>query len=66
MPSTRDPDGINVKVFEDVDDSDKVRSDIEILDKFDALPGIQALKKAAIERCLRKPSRAPRAGAVQD
>jgi SAM-dependent methyltransferase len=24
---------------------------LEILDKFDALPGIQALKKAAIERC---------------
>lgn len=51
MPSTTDPGGINVRVFEDVDDSDKVRSYIEILDKFDALPGIQALKKAAIERC---------------
>jgi ubiquinone/menaquinone biosynthesis C-methylase UbiE len=51
MPSTRDPGGINVKIFEDVDDSDKLRSYIEILDKFDALPGIQALKKAAIERC---------------
>jgi ubiquinone/menaquinone biosynthesis C-methylase UbiE len=51
MPSTRDPGGINVKVFEDVDDSDKVRSYLKILDKFDALPGIQALKIAAIERC---------------
>jgi ubiquinone/menaquinone biosynthesis C-methylase UbiE len=51
MPSTRDPGGINVKIFEDVDDSDMLRSYLEILDKFDALPGIQALKKAAIERC---------------
>jgi hypothetical protein len=31
MPSTRDPGGINVKIFEDVDDSDKLRSYIEIL-----------------------------------
>jgi hypothetical protein len=43
MPSTRDPGGINVKIFEDVDDSDMLRSYLEILDKFDALPGIQEL-----------------------
>jgi hypothetical protein len=33
MPSTREPGGISVKVFEDVDDSDKVRSYIEILEE---------------------------------
>lgn len=52
MSGTRDkPEGINVKVFEDVDDSEASRSYIDILDKFDALPGIQVLKQGAIERC---------------
>jgi ubiquinone/menaquinone biosynthesis C-methylase UbiE len=46
-----DSGGINVKVFEDVDHSEESRSYIDILDKFDALPGIQVLKQAAIERC---------------
>jgi ubiquinone/menaquinone biosynthesis C-methylase UbiE len=46
-----DPGGINVKVFEDVDHSEELRSYIDILDKFDALPGIQVLKQCAIERC---------------
>lgn len=47
----QDPGGINVRVFEDVDDSERVKSYIHILDEFDSLPGIQVLKKAAIERC---------------
>ncbi len=52
MSGTRDnPEGINVKVFEDVDDSEASRAYIDILDKFDALPGIQVLKQGAIERC---------------
>jgi ubiquinone/menaquinone biosynthesis C-methylase UbiE len=46
-----DADGINVKVFENVDHSEASRSYIDILDKFDALPGIQVLKQGAIERC---------------
>ena len=46
-----DSGGINVKVFEDVDHSAESRSYIDILDKFDALPGIQVLKQGAIERC---------------
>jgi ubiquinone/menaquinone biosynthesis C-methylase UbiE len=46
-----DSGGINVKVFEDVDHSEESRSYIDILDKFDALPGMQVLKQGAIERC---------------
>ena len=52
MSGTKDdPAGINVKVFEDVDHSEESRSYIDILDKFDALPGIQVLKQGAIARC---------------
>src|SRR5919112_1284613 len=52
MSGTKDdPEGINVKVFEDVDHSEASRSYIDILDKYDALPGIQVLKQGAIERC---------------
>lgn len=43
--------GINVKSFEAMDASKEVQAYIDILDVFDALPGIQDLKKAAIERC---------------
>jgi ubiquinone/menaquinone biosynthesis C-methylase UbiE len=46
-----DSGGINVKVFEDVDHSEELQSYIDILDKFDALPGIQVLKQGAIDRC---------------
>ncbi len=50
-----DADGINVKTFEAVDDAAKVQDYIRILDDFDRLPGIQALKKTAIERCHPRP-----------
>lgn len=48
-------DGINVKTFEQIDDAAKVQDYIRILDDFDRLPGIQALKKVAIERCRLRP-----------
>ena len=41
---------IDVKDFEAMDASKEVRAYIDILDAFDGLSGIQALKKAAIER----------------
>ena len=42
MSGTKDePDGINVKVFEDVNHSEELRSYIDILDKFDALDASQ-------------------------
>ena len=40
-----------MKSFEAMDASKELQAYINILDVFDGLPGIQALKKAAIERC---------------
>ena len=47
----KDATGIDVKSFEAMDASKELQAYINILDVFDGLPGIQALKKAAIERC---------------
>ncbi len=47
----KDATGIDVKSFEAMDASKELQAYIDILDVFDGLPGIQALKKAAIERC---------------
>jgi ubiquinone/menaquinone biosynthesis C-methylase UbiE len=47
----KDTTGIDVKSFEAMDASKELQAYIDILDVFDGLPGIQALKKAAIERC---------------
>jgi ubiquinone/menaquinone biosynthesis C-methylase UbiE len=46
-----DATGIDVKSFEAIDASKELQAYINILDVFDRLPGIQTLKKAAIERC---------------
>src|ERR671916_73346 len=46
-----DATGIDVKSFEAMDASKELQAYINILDVFDGLPGIQALKKAAIARC---------------
>lgn len=48
---SNDPTRINVKAFEQIDDAANVQDYIHILDVFDALDGIQRLKKAAIDRC---------------
>lgn len=45
-----EPDGINIKTFEAVDDAAKVRDYIGILDAFDILPGIQRLKNIGRQR----------------
>lgn len=53
MPKT-DPDDlrrVNVKAFEQIDEAANVQDYVHILDVFDALAGIQRLKKIAIERC---------------
>jgi ubiquinone/menaquinone biosynthesis C-methylase UbiE len=49
-PAAESP-GINVKVFERIDDTDTVQGYIHILDVFDSLAGIQRLKRAATELC---------------
>jgi ubiquinone/menaquinone biosynthesis C-methylase UbiE len=46
-----DVTGIDVKSFEAMDASKELQAYINILDVFDGLPGIRALKKAAIARC---------------
>ena|SRR5918994_149407 len=46
-----DATGIDVKSFEAMDASKELQAYINILDVFDGLSGIQALKKAAIARC---------------
>lgn len=49
--SPENPPGINVKAFERMDDAETVQDYVHVLDAFDGLPGIQRLKRVAIERC---------------
>lgn len=50
-----DPHRLNVQAFEGMDEAANVQDYIRILDVFDALPGIQRLKEAAIARCGLRP-----------
>ncbi|BCA53240.1 hypothetical protein W02_03800 [Nitrospira sp. KM1] len=57
MPKTDAGDrrALNVKAFEQMDDAANVQDYMHILDVFDALDGIQRLKKTAIERSRIRP-----------